>query len=431
MQKLTTTGQDWANHIAHVLDSNAYLHMIAQFDGPLDADILRRAVGLTLEMQPVLGCWFDESQEPPSWMPFTEISARTWFVDMFSTDVEASIKEFLEDVYLPDAQLILVQLIRAVHGDTLCIKLDHACCDGGGAKAYLVLLCRVYNSLLAAPSGSFDKNNTLDFLPNTDRSSRQIFAACGIADIRQAYRPDKNAPVPSVTFPYLPESSSQVRYERLTIPLSDLRARKNKATMNDLIIAAFMRLLVRFDTEAAANSPDRVSQQAIHVTIDLRRYLDQEQAPVVCNLSGMEKVRVDIQLDEDFDQTLDKVHAQMQQVKNENPGLHSAVSMEFLTQMNFAKAKGFLMQASSQAKLAGKSAPILSNLGFITKEELRLGEVAASRVFVVTPGMHAPAFMLGVSSYGNDMTLVATYFEKEHTAEEMRSFLAEMRNQLC
>jgi NRPS condensation-like uncharacterized protein len=189
-----------------------------------------------------------------------------------------------------------------------------------------------------------------------------------------------------------------------------------------------MRCLAHLDTTA---EKEAVSIQSVDVTVDLRRYLNPAWLPVVCNLSGMERVSVQVGLQENFEETLLCIHQKMEKIKADHPGLHSAAAMEFLAQMPFPKAKAFLCQASSQAKQAGRSTVILSNLGLVSKETLCLGDTPAWQMYSVTPAMHGPAFMLGVSSYDGMMTLTVGYFEGEHTELQMKDLLSLLKEELC
>lgn len=423
------TGQDWANHIAHAQDSNSLLHIVAELEGRLDEKLLEKAVQATLRMEPVLASRFDEGQTPPCWTPLSIGEPRDWFQAAALDSLENAIRHFIEETSLEGGRQLLVQLIHGPESDAVCIKLDHACCDGGGAKAYLLLLCNTYNRL----SNEAFLPDEAAFVPNDDfpvRSSQRVYAACGIQDIRQAYRPDKEAPVPSVTVPFLEGTSSQARFEMLRIPLSALRHRENPITVNDLLLTAITRFLAGLDQDTAGTT-GVTCQPAVNLTIDLRRYLPLEQQPVVCNLSGMEKVMPsDVAPDEEFGQTVKQIHEIMSRIKKSNPGLHSAVSMDFLTKLPYPQAKGMLLQASSRMKAAGQSSPILSNLGWLAPGELYFGETAAVHVYAVTPAMHAPAFMVGASSYGNEITLTAAYFEAERTSEGIRSLLEAIGTQL-
>lgn len=421
------TGQDWANHIGHCQDSNAILHVIAEFHTRLDESVLGSAVEETLRLQPVLACRFDESQTPPCWTPLGLQEQKHWFRVTAADRLDEAIRCFVEEVALEEGRLLLVQLIHGPEGDAVCIKLDHACCDGGGAKAYMKLLGGIYSRLSAeaAPGTSLPVHET-NFAA---RGSSRVYAACGIQSLKQVYRPEKDAPVPSVTVPFLDGTSSKARFETMSIPLAKLRQREEHITVNDLLLAAFSRALARLE-RGDVETPGAVCQTAINLTIDLRRYLPSEEQPVVCNLSGMEKVPAGIMPDEEFGQTVKQIHGIMTKIKASNPGLHSAVSMDFLAKLPFPQAKAMLLQASSRMKAGGQSSPMLSNLGWLAAEGLRFGEATAVRAYAVTPAMHAPAFMLGASSYGNELTLVAAYFEQERRPGDIRSLLEAIGGEL-
>lgn len=66
---LETTGQDWANHLSHEISGNGRLFLIALLPGGLDMEALRQAAADLTQLQPVLGCRFDDSQDPPRWVP--------------------------------------------------------------------------------------------------------------------------------------------------------------------------------------------------------------------------------------------------------------------------------------------------------------------------------------------------------------------------
>jgi NRPS condensation-like uncharacterized protein len=424
------TGQDWANQIARIQDSNSMLHIIAEFECALDDNILEQAVLQSLHAEPVLACRFDDTQAPPCWTPLNIVGPQAWLRITAADSPANAIRHFVEELPLEEGRLLLVQLIHGPAGDALCIKLDHACCDGGGAKAYLQLLCGIYNRLYqeqTVEGGESPVEGITSGLP--ERSSKRVYEAAGFQDIRQAYRPEKDTPLPSVTIPFQEGTSSQARYAILRVPFADLQSREEGCTINDMLLAALTRVLAGLE-QGSADSNEEIRQTAVNLTIDLRRYFPSGQQPGVCNLSGMEKVAVPISPDEVFGQTVKRVHETMAAVKGSSPGLHSAVSMDFLARLPYPQAQAMLLQASSRVKAAGQSAPIFSNLGWIASDKLRLGEAAAIRVYAVTPAMHAPAFMLGASSYGEELTLAASYFEQERSADAVRLLLEAISDQL-
>ena len=424
------TGQDWANQIAHIQDSNSLLHIIAEFDCALEVNVLEQAVLHSLQVEPVLACRFDDTQAPPCWTPINIEGSRDWLRITSADSPATAIRHFVEELPLEEGRQLLVQLIHGPAGDVLCIKLDHACCDGGGAKAYLQLLCGIYNRLFLKQTGTGGQSHEEDAASGfPERSSKRVCEAAGIQDIRQAYKPEKDMPLPSVTIPFQEGTSVQARYAILRVPFADLRPREEGFTINDMLLAALTRVLAKLEQGSPVHNGE-IRQTAVNLTIDLRRYFPSGQQPGVCNLSGMEKVAVPISPDEEFGQTVKRVHETMATVKESRPGLHSAVSMDFLARLPYPQAQAMLLQASSRVNAAGQSAPIFSNLGWISSGKFQFGGAAAIRVYAITPAMHAPAFMLGASSYGEELTLAASYFEEERSATAVRLLLEAIADQL-
>jgi len=404
-----TTGQDWANHISRELDSNGMICLVALLDGRPDAEMMKQAVMESIKLQPVLGCRFDTEQEPPVWTPVRENSH--WFSVIEAGKWREGFAAFLREE--SGWEQLAVRLITCPGQAALCLRLDHAAADGAGAKAYLALLCRLYNALAAG-----------ERLPDNiqqDRSDMQVFAACGVKDFRMALRKKSPATGPFVTFPYRSSDGQEVRYAFLTFPLQDIKAVPG-STVNDLLLAACARALT---LEMKAEQP-----VVLNMTVDLRRYLMKEDAKVICNLSGMEKVCFTVIQGESFAETAGRAAKEMAAVKADRPGLNSAASMAYLRMMPFDKARMFLLDASNKAKAACIAAPIVSNLGWLQEGIIRFGNVRVTEILPLTPAMHAPAFMLGAGSYGDKITLSAGYYKGEREKEGIERFLHRVRNEM-
>ncbi len=408
-ENFATTGQDWANYISHELDSNGMIYLTALLNGQPDAGILKQAVAKSIELQPVLGCRFDLEQEPPVWNPIGEDAQ--WFSTVEADTWQEGLADFLREN--PVKGQLAVRLIACPRQAALCLRLDHAAADGAGAKAYLNLLSTLYSALAA-------KENLPENIPQ-DRSEIQVFSACGIDDFRKALKRENPTPIPFVTLPYQNAEGQEARYAWVKFPLAKIKTVPG-CTVNDLLLAACARALAyEMNTEQPV---------VLSMTADLRRYLKEEEAPIICNLSGMEKVCFTAAPGESIAETAGKAAKETAAVKAGHPGLNSAASMAYLRMMPFEKAKSFLLDASRKAKAAGVSAPIISNLGWMHKSEMRFGNVSVTDILPFTPAMHAPAFMLGAGSYGDNITLSAGYFEGERKAEDMERFLYRVRDEM-
>ena len=405
-----TTGQDWANYISHDVDSNGMLYLVALLDGQPDADILRQAVSDSVALQPVLGCSFDHAQDPPMWLPvqeggglFSVATACTW---------QEGLAAFLREG--PGDGQVAVRLVLLARQSSLLVRLDHAAADAGGLKAYLRLLNGLYNARLAGERWMEDIS--------CDRGEERVFESCGVADARTALRKEKPADRPFLTFPYRGVEGIKVCYAFVTIPLAAVKPAPG-ATVNDLLLASCARAL----------SHETYGEQAVtlHMTVDLRRYLPEEEAPAVCNLSGMETVSLDPVGGEPFANTLEKVCRKTAAIKAGHPGLGSAAAMAYLRQMPFEKARSFLADASRKARAAGVAAPIVSNLGWLFKGTMRFGNVPVTDILPLAVAMHAPSYMLGAGSYGERLTLSAGFFDEERKAEDVERFLHRVKAEMA
>lgn len=403
-----TTGQDWANHLSHEMSGNGAICFIALLAGKPDVDILRQATTDLIAAQPVLGCGFDETSDPPVWIP-AEVEGR--FAQTEVADLRDGLDTFLQET-TTRSRMMEVRLISCSGQFALCLRLDHSATDGGGAKGCLSLLNQLYNVRLAGEKPSV-------CIP-LDRSEGQIFARCGLQDFRAALRKGACVPDRLMTVPYDGMDGRRVQYEWLSLPLS--AARRPGCTVNDRLLAASSRALTDDHGDGRTTS--------IQFTVDLRRYLDAESAPVACNLSGIESVSVYVSPQETFDRTLTNIRVQTGLVKADRPGLASAAAMAFLRTMNYRKAREFLLDSEKKRRLLGTAIPILSNLGQLCQGTMWFGSIPVVNILQLLPAFHAPAFMLAASGYENSLTLSAGFYAGERKADDVRRYLRKIRDEL-
>ena len=103
--------------------------------------------------------------------------------------------------------------------------------------------------------------------------------------------------------------------------------------------------------------------------------------------------------------------------------------MAYLRTMPYAKAREALIAAGAKSRLSGMAAPILSNLGGF-EGEMRFGNAVVTDILPLLPAIHAPAFMLGATSYADGLTLSAGFYAEEREASEVERLLADIREKL-
>jgi NRPS condensation-like uncharacterized protein len=138
---------DFGNYVARYGMGNFQIQAIMKLDGRIDFDKLSRAVRLSVDAEPVLGCRFIE-HAPPYWKRLEDIDNITFCSIEETNNVEEAVHRFLESPLDMDHDpMVKVKLIRSEQYDTLGIKLNHTCCDGAGAKEYIHLLSQIYSSM--------------------------------------------------------------------------------------------------------------------------------------------------------------------------------------------------------------------------------------------------------------------------------------------
>jgi hypothetical protein len=144
---IPATGNDIYNYIARYGMANYQIQAVLNFSRRLDPMKLIKAVNIANSAQPVFGCRFVENQ-PPYWMPLNELEKRRIFSFEETNNPEDAIRRFLEGPLNMDKDpVVKIRLISSGGNDTLCLKINHTCTDGSGAKEYIHLLADVYNSI--------------------------------------------------------------------------------------------------------------------------------------------------------------------------------------------------------------------------------------------------------------------------------------------
>lgn len=424
-ERFPANGQDWANHMAAHWSASVHLQAVLEFDRHLDAKLIEKAVRLSVDAEPVLGCRFVEASRA-YWQRLDQIDQIEWCRCQQTFDLAGSIVEWLQT--LPDADSPLVQaiLLQADDHDALCLRLHHACADGGGMKDYITLLSQIYTELTLNPQ--YQPNPNLG-----ERSARQVFAALGCQDPRLFLDRRMVAQPPAAGFPYHGGGADRLRIQMRRLDCRQLAslhsyARQHNATINDVLLTAYYRALFAMLSLAPGTTLD------IHVTVDLRCYLTGKKAAAICNLSGMLNTSLAC-TKEQFSGTLGMVVSIMQKLKGmqnptgmqemngAKPGLHSAAAMEMLGAMDYQAALALMQKSWQQTLIDGKCAPLLSNLGVIAPYPLRFASCRVQSAYVVTPAIQPPGFMLGVSTYHDELTICAGCLEPAADADEAARLL--------
>jgi NRPS condensation-like uncharacterized protein len=412
--------QDVFNYMARYFFSNYQIQCVLRLDERIDALRLTKAVKLMMEAEPVLGSRFIENSDICYWERQTEIDEKKICL-MRETDknTEQEIQNFLtSSLESYDDPQVQIQVLRG-ENDVLCLKVNHACSDGGGVKEYVQRLAQVYTALCEDPAYSLPTNMT------GRRDQGQLFKCLGVEDSRTLWNPALAELQPTWAFPCGRGENEQPAFLIRHLKEEGYRALKayvsrGGVTINDVLLAAYYRALFEMV------KPEYDVPMEILVTVDLRRYLPARKAEAICNLSGFVNARVARIVGELFTDTVSRVHHEMKKHKSSQPGLHSAAIFEMLGQMPVSQALSMFQVSRQQAVQTGLASPFLSNFGQISDGSIRFGGQEVIAGYMVTPIMFSPGFMLGVSTYRDVLTLTVGIYQSTVQYERVEELLDRM-----
>lgn len=420
---LPVNGHDIYNYVARYGMANFKIQTILKLDSKLDHEMLLKAVRLSVDAEPVFGCRLMQNQ-PPYWKRLDDID-KTTFCSFEETDnLDEAIEVFLESpLDMDNDPMVKLKLISSGEYDTLCVKINHTCCDGTGTKEYLKLLSDIYTCL----------DIYGDYIPKPSVRSRhdqdRLFSELGIKDPEAAWNPLLDIPKTMWAFPWLQgkrniASVAVNRFSKGHIEELYEYGKAREAKINDIILTAFYRAMFEMSQPLPGIPMD------ISSTVDLRRYLPKQKTEAIRNFSGGFDTRIARVADEPFEGTLSRVVTMMNAIKNGRPGLQSAIGLERVEKANFYETLSFYQTASQCSGYIDKCAPVLSNLGFIDKTFLKFGKTYVEDAYIVPPAVSAPGILLCVSSYNGILTLAISYYQAQVRCDDVERLLNLIKKEL-
>jgi NRPS condensation-like uncharacterized protein len=392
------SAQDKMNFISRST-ADQQLRVVINFAGRIDETVLARAVRLTMEREPVLGCRFVEKSSEVYWERRNDLDQLVQVQVITCERTQAALMDFLAQPTDPRREALLqARIFRGLSSDTLAIKVDHVAADGTGSKEAAYLLADTYTRLLADPGyhpapGKFNL-----------RGQAAFFRQAGLKNLIK-YRPRQMGLPHRAAFslPFHSLRNDERSFSLRTLEPERVRTLKaygksHGATLNDLILTAFYRALF-----AGAN-PQAGQAYSIQVPIDLRRSLPEGQEQHICNLSGGLFPAVTFTPGEHFEDTLATVQAAMKRWKSGQPGLTGAMLMELAFVLGYAKGKAQVLRMT--APNGDHVSPLLmSNLGMLDASRLVFGALLIETAYELGPVMLNHGLMLTASTYNDRLVL--------------------------
>jgi len=429
---LTASEFDICNYRFRNSTANSQIQAILKIDGRLDYNRLKRAVALSIDAVPVLGCRLVENGNI-NWERMSNIEETELCSSENAYDIESTMKNFLESTSKTDNDPVLkVKLIRSEQYDILGIKINNICCDGTGVKEYIQILSDIYSNIGQKDDStvSVSELNIINDQYNLFTESNVLspkLKSCRLSDTSgfmwDIPWAEKNGTSISFAINKLSSRSLERIYQY---------GNWKGATISDLLLTAFYRAMFkRF-------KPLHGSSMKISSFVDLRSYASETNIQPVRNYSAGFMTEISLSINEPFERTLLKVMHETKKLK------------EIFTDANFDGSEDINLNGNSDClhnyfelvsrasdSIAQKAArnknlclPGLCNLGPISNSLIRFGENKVTDAFIFPPVMRVPGILLLTGSYNDVMTLSIGYCKDSINQRYIDGLLAEIKDEI-
>jgi NRPS condensation-like uncharacterized protein len=408
--------QDLMNFLGRTV-ANQQLNGVLRLRGLLEEDRLRRALRRSLDLQPVLGCRFVEDPERPHWERRSDLDSVELcpVVACDAAGQEAELWRFVTAPTDPRHDLPVRATLLRGSSDTLCVKVDHVAADATATRQYIALLADLYATL--GPDGESEPAGVSGAA--MDRGQGQALRTFDRETLGRIGAEFRGGGSPAFGWPPAASASSDVAFSIRRVAPARLRTLKDLgrargATLNDVLLAAYYRALIEL-LDPAAREP-----LPVQVPVDMRRYLPGKSEAAICNLSSAMWPAITRESAATFDSALAAVTRSTVALKAQAPGVGAALFVGQVFGQPYSEAVAQATQAMALG--GGRSHPYLSNLGVLTlcdRDESgaeAFGDRPIADAFLVSPALYPPAFMIGVSTFAETLTLTVGYPSDADTA---------------
>lgn len=391
------------------------IRSVIYLDKHINEARLRRAVALLAKAFPLLCCRYSERAGRPCWEELSFVPDMFFLQNAENIEdaIQQSICSRIDELVGPQFTLYI---IRNKHTDALCVNINHMLCDGEGFKEILYLLASIYNNLTT--DSAFDPDCSLG-----SRSAVQVLRAFSrrskLAIILSRYtlsRHDNH-----LTLALKGDRSTPFI---LTLTTSGERflamrscAKQYGATINDLILAAYIRTLYQMLGDQTAN---------IQCILDLRKYLPDRRAEGFCNLTSNLVCDIGPEIGACFEETLYKVKKRMDAEKADRSCVNLIMLLEFLFCIfPYRMMKRQVLNFYHNPPFA------MSNLGIIDEKRLSFNGLNITGAFMTGSIKYAPLLQLALSTFKQKITFTVACHGTQADKELLAEFLLELDREIA
>ena len=404
---------DTLQHLFKVKNINDHtLHFVAILAERLDLERFKQAVNLSADAFPLIRSSFNETQNKSYW------EEKGYTVDdivkiLETSNTDKSVNEFIcKEIDASNGPQLKIEIIRDDKNDTLCVLVNHMLCDAAGFKDYLYMLSDIYSNM--------DEKTCYLPAPMDNRKISQILKTFSVRDkLKIMFGKNDMFSLDPAKFE-LEGNISNPFIEIRTILKEHFRqikayAKKHGATVNDVILAAYMRVLFQVFNRVVT----------ITCTMDMRKYLPNCRADGICNLCTNLTCNIGSEIGIDFEETLSKVKKAMDKEKSNIACIKSINLMEkFFDIFPYKLAKDIIKKRFSNPLIA------FTNIGIIDKTRLTFGKIGIVEAYMTGSIKYSSYFQLAISTFNDQATLSINLYGTQSDRNTISFFLDKLVQEL-
>lgn len=371
------------------------VHAYMVYDGTLDAEIIKTIlIGFT-ELEPILHSRFVEHPIDPYWevMPYSMTDILT-VGD--SSNIEEDVNNFLTQTIPYDNNVqYKVALYYNNNKTHLCMIVNHMCFDGGDFKYFLSMLASNYNNIR-------NGIHQVD-IKTGSRSYNQVYTGLSKGEKKVAEKLYRNISTvkDENKFPLTPDNKNDKNMICLRkIPkdifdTSRLIAKKFDATVNDLLLAVYVRAL--YDIGSMKDD----QPLTIPCMVDLRRHIaDGGISTGLTNHTGFMLCSVQGKGATINDTLLNVIKSVNKSKRDKYIGLYSLPLIKLAYNVFPYKISEFAISKGYSNPLIG-----MSNIGVLNPKLLSFEDAPLIDGFLTGAVKYKPYMQLAISSLNGEATL--------------------------
>ncbi|MDR2649542.1 MAG: condensation domain-containing protein [Clostridiales bacterium] len=370
------------------------------FDGPVDEDALKRAVTLSLNTVPVIGCSFECHSRGPRWVNKNFTGEDIVRVIESGIDLESRVIQcFTVGITVETEPLLRIYILRRAGGDTLCAVISHIVCDGAGFKQYLYLLSDIYTELKNGrepPAQSYYRRGIKPLFAGVSlkekikiQRSRSYINAYSYSNMKYQRGVDfRDGGAEAYMLRRTLSKESFYRIKRF--------AKMRNATINDSLMALFARA---FCKNTGAESIELPS------TMDLRKFVPQGVKYGVSNYTSNCVCDISVQPNDTLGQTITRVSEQMRVHKSGKDILKSVLDWNLTVSLTPYRLLKRIYEDNTIHPIVS-----FTNFGIINSELLNFDNTAINSIYITVSIKPRPYLLLSASTFNDACTLSSNIY---------------------